>query len=454
MWDLQSPTMFALLPCFFLLPNCETIETSFAGVAMAMSSWRQDAVRFCQTYLVYFLPITFLVYLILESYQIDFRSFYLGGKSVLLGLDPYLNYVGVRPDFYGPVNSELAPFSGFRYPPLAALVFAPIASLPYQTAKALFTLAMIATLGLLSFHQVRQSRFTLPGEAILFMMVSFPVLALAERGQVDSFVLYLTALSYWLMYSCSDKGSRTNRRYTPVAAFLLAFAGIFKVFPLVVLIFYAARRQWRFVSYTVLWAVALFGLPYAYFGREVYHNFLRRTLPAYFGEIPPTLPLDLHGQGIILNKIVQSVDAIDLLVTHDFVNGFMNPLLSSSTVGSVISGLILSAILLMVTRRCPVGFQFYAFLNVINLFNPVAWIMGLVWYVPLFLYLSPRVTRLGQFLSLLPLFMPPFLNTNAIWAYVLSILFALAFRLPKLNRGLFLPKTTAGATTPPNSPKA
>jgi ABC-type multidrug transport system fused ATPase/permease subunit len=412
---------------------------------MATSGWRRDGVRFCQNYLVYFLPITFLVYLILESYQIDFRSFYLGGKSVLLGLDPYLNYVGVRPEFYGPVNSELAPFSGFRYPPLAALVFAPIASLPYQTAKALFTLAMIATLGLLSFHMVRQSRFTLPGEAILFMMVSFPVLTLTERGQVDSFVLYLTALSYWLMGEFPEPGdSRTRRRYRPLAAFLLAFSGIFKVFPLVVLFFYSARRQWRFVSYTILWAVALFALPYAFFGQEVYHNFFRRTFPAYFGEIPPTLPLDLHGQGIILNKIVQSVDAIDLVVTHDFVNGFMNPLLSSSTVGSVISGLILSAILLVVMRRCPVDFQFYAFLNVINLFNPVAWIMGLVWYVPMFLYLSPRVTRLGQFLSLLPLFMPPFLNTNAIWAYVLSILFALAFRLPRLHRGLFLP--TAAAT--------
>jgi hypothetical protein len=412
---------------------------------MAARGWRQDVAKFCQTYLVYFLPITFLVYLILESYQIDFRAFYLGGKAVLLGLDPYLNYVGVRPEFYGPVNAELSPASGFRYPPLAALVFAPIASLPYQTAKALFTLAMIATLGVVSFHLVRQSRFTIPGEALLFMMVSFPVLALTERGQVDSFVLYLTALSYWVIRGNVDaEHTRSTRRYTPIAAFFLAFAGIFKVFPLVMLIFFAARRQWRFVSYTILWAIALFALPYLYFGREVYANFFKRTSPDYFGPITIDMPLDLHGQGVVLNKIVQSIDAIDLLVTHDFVNGFMNPLLSSSTVGSIISGLILSALLLVAIYRCPVDFQFYAFLNVINLFNPVAWIMGLVWYIPLFLYLSPRVTKLGQFLSLLPLFLPPFLNTNAILAYVLSIVFALAFRLPGLEKHLF---TSKPATT-------
>ncbi len=395
---------------------------------MASLSWRRDAARFCKDYLVYFLPVTFLVYLLLESYQIDFRSFYLAGKSVHLGLDPYLNYVGVRPEFYGPVNSETAPFSGFRYPPLAALVFAPLGWFPYATAKALFTLIMLGLLGLLSFHLVRRSRFAIPGEALLFMTVSFPVLALVERGQVDSLLLYLTALAYWL----SEK-----RRWTWLASFLLAFAGVFKIFPLVVLIFYGVRRQWRFVVYTGFWVVGLLALPYTYFGRAVYANFLHRTLPGYFGELTSALPMTLHGQGIVMGKIVQSVDADNLLVTHDFVNGFMNPLLSSSTVGSLISGTILTALLLTATRQCPLDFQFYAFLNVINLYNPVAWIMGLVWYILLFLYLYPRVTRLGQFLLLLPLFLPPFLNTNAVWAYVLSIVFALAYRMPGWGRSLF-----------------
>jgi len=396
---------------------------------MASSLWRKDITRFCRNYLVYFLPVTFLLYLLLESYQIDFRSFYLAGKSVLLGLDPYLNYVGVRPEFYGPVNSETAPFSGFRYPPMAALVFAPLGWLPYATARVLFTLAMLALLGLLSFHLVRRSQFAIPGEALLFIIVSFPVLALVERGQVDSLMLYFTALAYWLS---------KNHRWTWLASFLLAFAGVFKIFPLVVLIFYGVRRQWRFVVSTTLWAIGLLVLPYGYFGQSVYANFLKRTLPSYFGNLTSDLPITLHGQGIVLGKIVQSVDADNLLLTHDFVNGFMNSLLSSSPVGSLISGTILTGLLVVATRQCPVDFQFYAFLNVINLYNPVAWIMGLVWYIPLFLYLYPRVTRLGQFLLLLPLFMPPFLNTNAVWAYVLSLVFALAYRMPGWGRSLFL----------------
>lgn len=407
---------------------------------MASPLWRKDIAHFCGNYLVYFLPIVFLVYLTLESYQIDFRSFYLAGKSVLEGLDPYLNYVGVRPEFYGPINSETAPFSGFRYPPLAALIFAPLGMLPYATAKALFTLAMLITLGLLGFGLVRRSRFAIPGEALLFMMVSFPVLALVERGQVDSLLVYLVVLAYWLSQ---------RRQWTALAAFFLALAGVFKIFPILALIFYGMRQQWRFVAATLLWAIALFTFPIAILGRTVYGHFLQRTFPAIFGEIVHTLPMDLHGQGVVLGRIVQSVDADNLLATHDFVNGFMNPLLSSSTVGSLISGTILTVLLLIATHRCPADFQFYALLNVINLYNPVAWIMGLVWYLPLFLHLYPRMTRLGQFLLLLPLFLPPFLNVNAVMAYLLAIVFALAHRLPALERKVF---AQSPATVPSTAP--
>ena len=42
-------------------------------------------------YLIYFAPVIVLVYLILESYQIDFRVFYVAGKSVLY---PQVNKLG------------------------------------------------------------------------------------------------------------------------------------------------------------------------------------------------------------------------------------------------------------------------------------------------------------------------------------------------------------------------
>ncbi len=387
-----------------------------------------DLRRFVGIYLMYFLPVGFLVYLMLESYQIDFRSFHLAGKSVVLGLDPYLNYVGLRPEFYGPMNSETAPFSGFRYPPLAALAFAPLGALPYPVAKGVFTLVMVLLLGLISFGMVRRSQFTLPGEALLFMLVSFPVLATVERGQVDSLVLYLTLLAYW----------GGGRRPT-LPALALALASLLKLFPLLVLLFYGWRRQWGMVLSTLAWIGGLLALPYLYFGPNVYRHFLQRTLPAQLGQITNDLPVTLHGQGIVLGKIVQSIDAPDLLVSHDFVNGFMNPLLSSSTGGAIVAGAIATVLLLWSARKSPRDLQFYAFLTVINLYNPVAWIMGLVWYLPLFLHLYPNLRKGGQVVVLLPLFMPPFLNSNAILAYLVALLMVLTYQLPKLRRALIVP---------------
>ncbi|MFM7324790.1 MAG: hypothetical protein ACKO4L_07630, partial [Nodosilinea sp.] len=122
-----------------------------------------------------------------------------------------------------------------------------------------------------------------------------------------------------------------------------------------------------------------------------------------------------------------------------FVNGFMNPLLSSHTGGAVVAGAIATIILLWATRKSPGDLQFYAFLTVINLYNPVAWIMGLVWYLPLFLYQYPSLRKGGQVLLLLPLFLPPFLNSNAILAYLIALTLGLTYRLPGLQRALMRP---------------
>jgi len=89
-------------------------------------------------YLICLTPFPLLAYLGLESYGIDYRAFYLAGKAVLQGLDPYLNHIAVSSDFYGPVNAELAYYSGWKYPPLSSYLFAPFALLPYEISKAIF----------------------------------------------------------------------------------------------------------------------------------------------------------------------------------------------------------------------------------------------------------------------------------------------------------------------------
>ena len=383
--------------------------------------------RFLRDYGIYGLPLVLLVYLALESFQIDFRAFYLAGKAVLLGLDPYLNHVGTRPEFYAPINAENYAYSAFRYPPLAALLFAPLALLPYEVSKVLFSLLMWLLLAGIAYQMVWRSGWRLRGEALLFAGVSFPVLAMVERGQIDPLLVALVLASYWL--------AREPRRQGP-AALLLALAGVLKIFPFVVLLEWIVRRRWRLVAYTLVWGLVLFLLPMLLLGPQVVWHFWQRTLPELFGQITAANPIDLHGQGIDLGRLARSREGNGLLLSHDFTNGFMNPLFQSSAAGAIVCGLVLSTVLLVAGRGAPSDLQFYAFLNLINLFNPLAWIMGLVWYLPLFFHLYPSVSRLGRWLILLPLFLPPFLNANAALAFVIALLFLMAQRAPRLARRL------------------
>ncbi len=264
-------------------------------------------------------------------------------------------------------------------------------------------------------------------------MFSFPVIAAVERGQVDALIVCLSVFSYSLTVR------QPSFRYSSGAAFLLAIAGMLKLFPFFLLIFYGVRRQWRFVGATLAYAVVLFALPYPFLVRSSYGNFFRRSLPEHFGQIATDLSTDLQGQGVV-DRMVHSVDSTNLLATHSLSSGGMNPWMMENTLGAVICGLVLSGLLFIAMHRTPPNFQFYAFLNVINLFNPVSWIMGLIWYIPLFLYLSRFVSRLGLFLLLAPLFSPPLLGANAVLAYVLAIVFALSFRLRSWGSLFYLPE--------------
>jgi hypothetical protein len=179
------------------------------------------------------------------------------------------------------------------------------------------------------------------------------------------------------------------------------------------------------------------------FLRWVYRDLAseRGGLPELFGPITAANPIDLHGQGIDLGRLARSLDGDGLLLSHDFTNGFMNPLFQNSSAGAIVCGLVLSVVLLLAARGAPSDLRFYAVLNLINLFNPLAWIMGLVWYLPLFFSLYPSVSRLGRWLILLPLFLPPSLNANAALAYLVGILFLLAAREVHCLRVLLIADT-------------
>jgi Glycosyltransferase family 87 len=366
--------------------------------------------RFLRQYLPYLLPSVLIAYVVLESYQMDFRPYYVAGRLLLLGRDPYLNAVTEFPALYVPGNADALSHSGFVYPPFATVLFVPLALLPYATAKLIYSGLSLACLWSLLFWLVRLVTIEVSGGAITLVMCSFPVLAHFERGQFDLFVCYLTIVGFGIW-------RRSGKSTLP--ALLLALAIGTKIFPFVALLYWAVKRQYRLVVKTLLALLVLMVAPLVYFGPTVYQHYGQALLPQVFGPLIAAGPIDLHGQ-TFAHQVVQAIEGNRLRLSHDFVEGYMNPFLRNPA-HSFSVGLIALGVMIYATRKQSIEQQFFSSLNAIHLINPKTWIMGLVWYIPFFLENFDRAKPPQKVLLALPLCLPPSLNASGMLAYAIAL---------------------------------
>ena len=60
-------------------------------------------------------------------------------------------------------------------------------------------------------------------------------------------------------------------------------------------------------------------------------------------------------------------------------------------------------------------------MNWINIINPISWVMGLFWYVPLFVFSYEKIKPSLKIIIALPLIIPPFLNVSGYAAAIISL---------------------------------
>jgi hypothetical protein len=126
--------------------------------------------------------------------QQDFAAYWVAGTARRLGLDPYVNHVGVGPAPALWDGVAIFRHSRFLYPPLVAELFRLAAALPYRAAKASFTTlalgawfaAAALTASMTAARGGRAIATALIGGALFF-----PLYLHLERGQVDLFLLAL-----------------------------------------------------------------------------------------------------------------------------------------------------------------------------------------------------------------------------------------------------------------------
>ena len=364
-------------------------------------------------YVICLSPIFLIFYISNETYAIDYRSFYLAGKSVLNALNPYLNHISLNTDFYGPINSELSKFSGWKYPPLASFLFSPLAMIPYELSKNIFNFISLLSASSIVFLIIKKRLFYINPTALIIVGISFPVLATISRGQVEILILCISLLGLYFY----DKGNLFLSSAT------LAFLGFIKIFPLLLAIsFLKSKRRIKFFLYLLFTLTILYLLNIALCPIEWRLSFFERlTIP--WNQVPAgeldQLPDNL---GIIKDSMmVRTSDARNLFHSHFFVFGFANPLLSNNLFLSAICGIIGAFSCFIKYSKYSITFCFFTIMNWINIINPISWIMGLIWYIPLFLYSYDKVKPSLKIIIVLPLILPPFLNSSGYLAAIISL---------------------------------
>ena len=372
-------------------------------------------------YLICLSPLVLLIYISNETYAIDYRSFYLAGKSFLLGLNPYLNYVNIDSNLYGPINSELSYYSGWKYPPISTYLFAPLAFLKYEISKNLFNSITIITTFIALITSIKISNQRLAPESIIIALISFPVLANISRGQIDILLVCFSVLACYLF----------NQGYFIRSSVLIGILSFTKIFPfLIVLTFIGkANISKKFFISLCIAIITLVLLTLALCPSEWINSFIDRAVIPW-NQIPEMINSNLPaGLGVIPETMtVQTSDARNLFHSHYFVFGFANPLLQKNIPAAFFIGLVGSIFSLKKYNNESFFLKSFVVMNWINIINPISWIMGLSWYIPLFLYSYNLVKPRFKFLICLPLILPPFLNASGYLAALISFFITNLYR--------------------------
>lgn len=130
-----------------------------------------------------------------------------------------------------PSDAEVNASEFYRYPPLLAIAFRPLALLPFEVAAAIWEVLVVASLGLtLRLTGLRPT--TLLAVAALALPIVWSVLL----GQAQVVITWLVAVA---------------------SPWSVALAGHLKLFPALVALYFLGRRDWIWLRRFVLWSVAL-----------------------------------------------------------------------------------------------------------------------------------------------------------------------------------------------------
>ena len=152
----------------------------------------------------------------------DVRAYYEAGARLNAGQPLYVQTATVNdPNFY-------------RYPPLLAIFFRPLALLPYGAAAAIWEALVIA---------------------------SFVVTVIRIRPDADRLILFGVLAMTWLWSLAIGQAQVPLTLFVLIGApWSVAVATNIKIFPVLIAVWWLSRREWRPLAWLTAWLAALLAL--------------------------------------------------------------------------------------------------------------------------------------------------------------------------------------------------
>ena len=186
-------------------------------------------------------------------YRTDLDVYRLGGQVLLQGGDLY----GRLPDI------ELGANLPFTYPPIAAILFAPLAMMPLKVASALFTVVSIVAFGVATWlvgrevSGLRGARAAWFGVALTgaFMWIG-PMRETIWFGQINNVLMCLVVVDLLALRGRKWQGS------------LIGLAMAIKLTPAVFLAYFLMRKDWRALIVGIVSALVYTAIGFAVTWRD------------------------------------------------------------------------------------------------------------------------------------------------------------------------------------------
>lgn len=202
----------------------------------------------------------FTVVRIMLNFQLqDFSVYYRGTQDYLSQRNPY------------PANPK---DGAVIYPPISVVILAPFGLLPYELAENAWTAASYLSLVTTIIILLKSigPKISVLNFFVLhsLLMLSFPVKFTLGMGQINLLLLLLVALSFYFF--------QKERQY--LSGSMLALAASIKLSPVILLLFYVRKKQWKTVVSFLALFILLNGVGLILLGTQATQDYWMDILPS------------------------------------------------------------------------------------------------------------------------------------------------------------------------------